>query len=75
MNDSLAVAGKTQDASKSTNTRPVTKAATGYARPSPEELHEVIAVAAYFLAERRNFESGHELEDWLSAEAQVLAEA
>jgi len=39
-------------------------------------VHEVIAVTAYYhLAERRNFEPGHELEDWLSAEAQVLADA
>jgi hypothetical protein len=31
-------------------------------------------LAAYYLAESRNFEPGHELEDWLSAEAQVMAE-
>jgi len=35
----------------------------------------MVAVAAYYLAERRNFEPGHELEDWLAAEAEVLAEA
>jgi len=38
------------------------------------ELHYLVAVAAYYLAERRNFEPGHELEDWLAAEAEVLAE-
>jgi hypothetical protein len=27
-----------------------------------------IAVRAYFLAERRGFEHGHELDDWLDAE-------
>ncbi|HUO43623.1 MAG TPA: DUF2934 domain-containing protein [Burkholderiales bacterium] len=30
-----------------------------------------IAEAAYFIAERRGFEQGHELEDWLRAEAEV----
>jgi hypothetical protein len=28
----------------------------------------------YHLAERRGFEPGHEMEDWLNAEAQVFAE-
>jgi hypothetical protein len=33
--------------------------------------HEMIAQAAYFRAQRRGFEPGHELEDWLAAEAEV----
>jgi hypothetical protein len=36
-----------------------------------DQRHELIAVAAYHLAERRNFEPGHETEDWLAAESQV----
>jgi hypothetical protein len=36
-----------------------------------EQRHELIAVAAYRLAEGRNFEPGHEAEDWMAAEAQV----
>ncbi len=32
-----------------------------------------VAVAAYYLAERRRFEPGHEQEDWLAAEAQLGA--
>ena len=32
---------------------------------------ERIAEAAYFLAHRRGFEPGHELEDWIAAEAQI----
>jgi hypothetical protein len=36
-----------------------------------DQRHEFIAVAAYHLAERRNFEPGHETEDWLMAESQV----
>jgi hypothetical protein len=34
-------------------------------------MAEQIAIAAYFKAEARNFEPGHELEDWLAAEAEV----
>jgi hypothetical protein len=33
----------------------------------------MIATAAYYLAERRNFEPGHELDDWLEAERQIHA--
>ena len=30
-----------------------------------------VALAAYFIAEKRGFEPGHELDDWLAAEAAV----
>jgi hypothetical protein len=33
--------------------------------------HEAIAKAAYFLAQARGFEPGHELDDWLLAEQQL----
>jgi Protein of unknown function (DUF2934) len=33
----------------------------------------MIETAAYYRAERRRFEAGHELEDWLSAEAEIEA--
>jgi Protein of unknown function (DUF2934) len=36
-----------------------------------DQRHELIAVAAYHLAEGRNFEPGHETEDWLAAESLV----
>jgi hypothetical protein len=36
--------------------------------------HQVkVALAAYFIAERRGFEPGHELDDWLAAEAEMAA--
>jgi hypothetical protein len=36
--------------------------------------HEVkVALAAYFIAQKRGFAPGHELDDWLAAEAQVAA--
>jgi hypothetical protein len=31
----------------------------------------LIAQAAYYRAERRGFEAGHEAEDWLAAESEV----
>ena len=44
---------------------------TGMPEVSLEERHQLIAEAAYFLAERRSFAPGHELEDWLRAEAEI----
>jgi DUF2934 family protein len=40
-------------------------------RHTPEDRQSMIAKAAYLRAERRNFAPGHELEDWLAAEAEV----
>jgi hypothetical protein len=39
----------------------------------PEEpvWHRMIAESAYYLAERRGFQGGHSLDDWLEAERQV----
>jgi hypothetical protein len=36
-----------------------------------EQRRELIAVTAYYLAEGRNFQPGHEDEDWLAAEVQI----
>jgi hypothetical protein len=38
---------------------------------SPEERHEMVAVAAYFLAERRGFLPGMERQDWCQAAATI----
>lgn len=35
------------------------------------ERYAMIAEAAYYGAERRGFVPGHELEDWLQAEAEI----
>jgi Protein of unknown function (DUF2934) len=40
-------------------------------RPTPEELQRWIAEAAYYRAERRGFQPGGEIEDWLAAEAET----
>lgn len=36
-----------------------------------EELRKRISEAAYYRAKQRGFAPGHELEDWISAEAEV----
>jgi hypothetical protein len=41
--------------------------------PAGYDDNERIRVAAYYLAERRGFVRGHELADWLAAEAEVTA--
>ncbi len=40
---------------------------------SETERLALVATEAYLRAERRNFAAGHELEDWLAAEAEVNA--
>ncbi len=42
-------------------------------RWTDERRHELIAIAAYYLAEKRGFAPGHEEEDWLTAEAAIDA--
>jgi len=36
------------------------------------DRHKMIADAAYYRARQRGFESGHELEDWLAAENEIV---
>lgn len=43
-------------------------------RSAEPDRRALIAISAYYLAERRGFTPGHELEDWLAAEAQVVAD-
>ncbi len=38
---------------------------------SPEERHEMIAIAAYFRAESRGFAPGDALQDWWEAAASI----
>jgi hypothetical protein len=38
---------------------------------SQSERRKMIERAAYLLAERRHFAAGHEVEDWLAAEAEI----
>lgn len=36
-----------------------------------EVRRQLVAAEAYFIAERRGFEAGHEIEDWVAAEVLV----
>lgn len=38
---------------------------------APDQKRQLIQVAAYFIAERRGFEGGREVDDWFEAEAEV----
>lgn len=40
---------------------------------TPEQRYQMISTAAYFLAERRGFAHGYEMQDWIAAEAEVDA--
>ncbi|MGQ0656425.1 MAG: DUF2934 domain-containing protein [Betaproteobacteria bacterium] len=42
-------------------------------RPSEDEVRTWIAEAAYYRAEKRGFSPGMETEDWIAAQAEVLA--
>jgi hypothetical protein len=55
---------------------PVKKTAKSRAAPTPtgidpEVRRQLVAAEAYFLAERRGFAAGNELQDWVIAEAAV----
>ena len=58
-------------------TRTTARTAQPKTRPVPAVLidqdlrRSMIAQAAYYRAERRGFEPGHEAEDWLTAEAEL----
>jgi len=43
--------------------------ATGHPCSKDEEVKRRIAERAYYIAENRQFEPGHELDDWIEAEA------
>lgn len=42
--------------------------------PGQDEFTETVAKAAYFIAEQRGFAPGFEMQDWLSAEAELRAQ-
>ena len=45
----------------------------GFDPPMEPDWHRMISEAAYFLAEKRGFEPGQALHDWLEAELEVKA--
>ncbi len=40
---------------------------------SPAQMWDMTAQAAYYRAQQRGFAPGHELDDWLAAEEEVLS--
>jgi hypothetical protein len=51
---------------------PFTFSGNARAEVSPDELRKLISEAAYYRAKQRGFAPGHELEDWIQAEAEVM---
>jgi len=71
------VASKKKVAKKKAASKPAaakktaSKKSTGATKSSlvsPRERYEMIATMAYYRAEQRNFEPGHDVEDWLDCE-------
>jgi hypothetical protein len=36
-----------------------------------DKFREMVAVNAYYIAEKRDYEPGHEMDDWLEAEQEI----
>lgn len=78
------MAAKKEPERRATERRAPQKAAPRSARPapafnadaradiSPDELRKLISEAAYYRAKQRGFTPGHEVEDWVQAEAEVI---
>ena len=58
-------------ARKSTTKKSRSTAANVDAKIDAEKRHALIAEAAYLRAESRGFAPGHEVEDWVAAEAEI----
>ena len=54
--------------------KPDIKEVTAVASENLTANDDQVAVAAYFKAEKRQFEFGHELEDWFEAKAELTTE-
>jgi hypothetical protein len=55
--------------------RAAPKTTNGSTHDGHDHRHELVAAEAYYLAERRGFAAGHELEDWVAAEKMIAARA
>jgi hypothetical protein len=68
--ETVASTSTPPQAAETSKAVPVRKGNSGSAL-SDEELHMLIAQAAYRHAQQRSFAPGHELDDWLAAESEV----
>jgi hypothetical protein len=65
------MASKSKKPAKTKSAKPATKI-TSLEQPNNEgERQLMISEVAYYRAEYRGFEPGHEIEDWLEAEKQI----
>ena len=65
-----AVSRKKSSTSTARATKSLRKSSKNQLKISPEQRHEMISVAAYFIAEKRGFENGNPADDWALAESQ-----
>lgn len=65
---------KTSKQSRSPSRKPVKADISDLTQISLKHRQQMIQEAAYYLAERRGFISGHEMEDWLTAESTIDAD-
>jgi len=59
------------NSTKNRSKKPVSKTTEIVRDITPEERHEMISEAAYYLAEQRGFREGCQMYDWLKAEARI----
>jgi hypothetical protein len=65
---------KTTDVIDRTDSKPVNKtvpAGTAVRTGNGQDREEMIAIAAYYLAERRGFDESDPTQDWLDAEYEI----
>ena len=65
---------KTADVINKTDSKPVNKtvpAGTAVRTGNGQDREEMIAIAAYYLAERRGFDESDPTQDWLDAEYEI----
>ena len=70
-NTSVPPAAATPDPAGNASLEPNSIVGHSVAFIEPDRRRAMIAEAAYFRAERRGFECGHELEDWYEAESEI----
>lgn len=66
-----AVAADLDDVAAIAVLESVPQNSNGAAMIDPETRRQMVAAEAYFLAERRGFRGGNEIEDWVAAEIVV----
>jgi hypothetical protein len=67
-----AKAPKTRTKARSTEPQASPFEPRARAEVPADEVRKLIAEAAYYRAKKRGFTPGHEVEDWVQAEAEVL---